>query len=232
MDSGRRDQRGFTLLELMISMTLLVLMIAMTYSIFATAMQSVPRGEAEAESSARLRGSTDVIARQIRSAVNYPAHSEDDPTPFPFFRGNAYYFEFVTAAPQHRGGEGLAWVRYWSDGRTLNLGERLIFSQGAISSSTDIGDQSTLIEGFNGSRFQYLRLDGTDSEWLDAWEGREEQNLPAAIRIVLDGIGDSGSEWVQEIPIMTVAYGLGSYDPDQEQQQDNSEPDNMNGPPD
>jgi prepilin-type N-terminal cleavage/methylation domain-containing protein len=227
---ARSGERGFTLLELMISMTLLVMMVAMTYSMFATTLRMVPRGEGEAERSARLRGATDMISRQIRSTVNYPAKSEGES--FPFFQGAPYWFTFITAAPQHRGGEGLGYVTYWSDGHSLNVGERVIFSASSILGDTpEVADQSMLLDGFTASRFQYLRLDGGDSEWRDDWDGREEQNLPAAIRIVLEGVGSIGSSWVQEIPIMTVAYGLGSYDPDQEQNAGGEEEgEDMNGP--
>jgi prepilin-type N-terminal cleavage/methylation domain-containing protein len=214
--TARSDERGFTLLELMISMTLLVMMVAMTYGIFATTLRMVPRGEGEAERSARLRGASDMISRQIRSTVNYPARTEGES--FPFFQGAPYWFSFITAAPQHRGGEGLGWVTYWSDGHSLNVGERVIFSASSIlGDAPEMSDQAMLLDGFTGSRFQYLRLDGNDSEWRDFWDAQEEQNLPAAVRIVLDGAGPLGSSWVQEIPLMTVAYALGSFDPDQDQ---------------
>jgi hypothetical protein len=70
----------------------------------------------------------------------------------------------------------------------------------------------TLLDGLKSVRFQYLRLDGTDSEWRDEWDPYEEQTLPGAIRVTLDGLGVGDSYWIQEIPVMLVSYGLGSYD--------------------
>jgi general secretion pathway protein J len=210
--AGTATEAGFTLLELMIALTLLALIVAMTSGVLATALDSVPRGEAVAAQSARLRAATGVMAKQVRSIVNYPARSEEDEF-YPFFEGDAYSFSFITAAPQNRGGEGLGWVTYWTDGRTLWMGERLIFSIEAVSGTApDPSSQTMLLEGLAGARFQYLRLEGTEGEWRDQWSGLEEQALPAAIRITLAGIQGGKTYWVEEIPVMTVVYGLGAYD--------------------
>jgi general secretion pathway protein J len=209
---GGRREAGFTLLELMIALSLLALMIAMTSGVFATALDSVPRGETVAAQSGRLRAATAVIAKQVRSIVNYPARTADDEF-FPFFEGDPYYFSFITAAPQHRGGEGLGWVTYWTDGRNVWMGERLIFSMEAVSGTApDPASRTLLLEGLAGARFQYLRLEGWEGEWRDEWSGLEEQALPAAIRITLAGVNGGKTYWVEEIPVMTVVYGLGAYD--------------------
>jgi general secretion pathway protein J len=210
------DERGFTLLELMISLTLLGVMLTMVYSVFATALASVPRGEDVAAESARMRAATSLLSRQVRSIIPYPVEGEDESTPC-YFAGNSNYFDFYTAAPQHNGGEGLARVIYWSDGATLSMAEHLVL---APEVTTD--DQSApapppastvqLLTGLSGVRFQYLRVDGSDTEWRDSWDSFEEQTLPGAVRVMLDGIGVGNSYWIQEIPVMLVSYGLGSYD--------------------
>jgi general secretion pathway protein J len=207
-----RGQEGFTLLELIIALSLLAIMVAMTAGVLATALSAVPRGEASAARSARLRAATAVIAKQVRSTVNYPAHTDEEET-FPYFWGDSNSFSFITAAPQHHGGEGLGWVTYWSDGRTLWMGERLIFSMEAVSGAApDPSHQTALLEGLSATRFQYLRLEGDDGEWRDSWDGLDEQSLPAAVRITLEGVNAGQTYWVEEIPVMTVVYGLGAYD--------------------
>jgi hypothetical protein len=198
----------------MISLSLLAVMVAMISGVFATALDAVPRGEAVAARSARFRAATGVIAKQVRSLVNYPARTEDDEF-YPYFDGNASYFTFITAAPQNRGGEGLGWVTYWTDGRNLWMGERLIFSFETVSGTApDPSSQTLLLEGLSGARFQYLRLEGEEGEWRDVWYGLEEQSPPAAIRITLAGVNAGQTYWVEEIPIMVVVYGLGAYDPE------------------
>lgn len=203
---------GFTLLELMISLTLLGVMLAMVYSVFATALAAVPRGEDVAARAARMRAATSLLARQVRSIISFPVEGDEESTPC-YFWGNPYSFEFVTAAPQHNGGEGLAKVTYSSDGTSFSMQEEVVFSAAALT-----GEQKTtvsavkLLDGLKSVRFQFLRLDGTDSEWRDEWDPYEEQTLPGAIRVTLDGLGVGDSYWIQEIPLMLVSYGLGSYD--------------------
>lgn len=209
----RRCSGGFTLLELMISMALLAVMMAMAYSAFSTATNAVPRGEEAADRAARLRMATSILTRQVRSMVNYPAYTEDEV--HPFFVGDATSFMFITASPQLNGGRGLGWVRYWADGSSLSMAERAIFSVQTVGGDgQDPTAQAVLLSGLRGVRFQYLRLDGSDSEWIDSWNALEEGSLPAAIRVTIDGVGTGGSYWIQEIPVMAVVYGLGNYDPE------------------
>ena len=218
--AGRRRQaaneHGFTLLELMIALTLLGVMLTMVYSVFATALAAVPRGEEVAAQSARMRAATSLMSRQVRSIIPYPMEGEDESTPC-YFAGNSNYFDFFTAAPQHNGGEGLARVLYWTDGSSLSMAEQLV-----LASTGTAGDQPAapvpttngiqLLTGLAGVRFQYLRVDGGDTEWRDSWDSFEEQTLPGAVRVMVDGLGVGNSYWVQEIPLMLVSYGLGSYD--------------------
>lgn len=223
----REGEAGFTLLELLISMSLLAVMMTMTYSVFYTAMSAVPRGEAAAEISARLRIATSLITRQVRSLVDYPAETDEEV--HPYFVGDQQGFSFITAAPQLGGGEGLGWVTYSSDGSALAMAERLIFSTGGLSEdeeSEDFADpeeamgdasapeaaETVLLAGLEAVAFEYLRLDGTEGEWLEEWDGLEEQTLPAAIRLTVEGLGLGGSAWVQEIPVISVVYALGAYD--------------------
>ena len=208
-------EAGFTLLELMISLSLLAVMMAMTYSVFSTGMNAVPRGEALAEQSARLRSTTSLISKQVRSIVDYPVMTEDEDEPPPFFWGEASTFSFITSAPQHNGGEGLGWVTYWTDGRTLWMGERLIFSMNSIlGTGPDPSGQTMLLDGLSGVRFEYLRLEGEESEWRETWDGFEERNLPASVRVTIQGLNRAESYWVEEIPVMVVVLALGTYDPE------------------
>jgi hypothetical protein len=187
-------------------------MLTMVYSVFATALAAVPRGEDVAAESARMRAATSLMARQVRSIISYPVEGEDQSTPC-YFWGDGYSFEFVTAAPQHNGGEGLARVTYMTDGHSLSMREEVLVSPEQFSPDQQrAASQVLLLGGLSSVRFQYLRLDGSDSEWRENWDPDEEQTLPGAVRITLDGLGVGNSYWVQEIPLMMVSYGLGSYD--------------------
>jgi hypothetical protein len=50
--------------------------------------------------------------------------------------------------------------------------------------------------------------DGIDTEWRSDWNSHDEESLPAAVRILVDGIpGLETDRWGQEIPIMATLYG-------------------------
>ena len=76
---------------------------------------------------------------------------------------------------------------------------------------------AVLLEGFSRLKFEYLMNDGVDSEWKPAWDGHEEEMLPAAVRIVVEGLPGFGMDsWGQEIPIMATAYGENTGEVDEE----------------
>jgi hypothetical protein len=72
-----------------------------------------------------------------------------------------------------------------------------------------------LLDGFTNLKFEYMMNDGVDTEWRPEWNGHDEEALPAAVRIMVEGM--AGLEipvWGQEIPIMVAMYGenLGEVD--------------------
>jgi hypothetical protein len=84
--------------------------------------------------------------------------------------------------------------------------------------------EALLLSGFTDLHFEYLVSDGIESEWFQAWDGQEEEELPTAVKVVIDGIaGLGGSLWSHQIPIMAAAFsetqaecgdGLGEGDDD------------------
>ena len=74
MNRRPSDQRaGFTLLEVMLAMTSLVMVTAICYAAFHLGMRAVERGEVAVVTAQRLRVASDVLIRQVKSAVPYPS---------------------------------------------------------------------------------------------------------------------------------------------------------------
>jgi hypothetical protein len=171
----------------------------------------VERGEVAVVSAQRLRVATDVLIRQIKSAVPYPARNRDEEV-YPFFFGGATWITFVTATGLEGGG-GLARV---SD-QVVDDPPRLIMTESAFFSPDQLGRDSVdkmgdraavLLDGFRSLRFEYMMSDGIDTDWRSQWNGHDEEAIPAAIRILVDGIpGLEVDRWGQEIPVMTAMYG-------------------------
>ena len=81
------------------------------------------------------------------------------------------------------------------------------------------GERTTvLLDGFRTLRFEYLSDDGTDApEWRSSWDGRDEEILPNAIRITVDGLpGLEVDTWGQEIPIMVATLTEGGAEANEE----------------
>lgn len=228
----RRDA-GFTLLELVLAMAILAMVTTICYGAFFVASQSVTKGEVAVVTAQRLRVATDILIRQIKSAVPYPARNGDDEV-YPFFRGDQSGMTFVTANGRLRGG-GLARVQYRTaagdDGVDLVIEEDPYFGPDELGAETldpRTATAAALLTGFRGARFQYLLDDGADLEWRDGWDAYEEDSLPAAIRIMIEGLpGLENEVWGQEIPIMVTTYGDANGEVDDE----DLAPSELNGDP-
>src|SRR5947199_9502290 len=92
--SERRD--GFTLLELVLAMSALAMIVAICYGAFHLGIRAVESGERAVVTAQRLRVATDVLIRQVKSAVPYPARNRDDVV-YPYFVGTATSPPFMYA---------------------------------------------------------------------------------------------------------------------------------------
>jgi prepilin-type N-terminal cleavage/methylation domain-containing protein len=226
----RRTAAGFTLLEVMLAMVALALVAMICYGAFHLGIRAVERGEVAVVTAQRLRVASDVLIRQVKSAVPYPARNEDEEV-YPYFFGTPTSMSFVTAAALSGGG-GLARVSYdlgqnENGMPELTVGETSSFSPDALGGDRyePVGARSTvLLDGFHDLKFQYLLSDGADVEWRDSWSGRDEEIMPTAVRIVIDGVpGLETGTWGQEIPIIATSYSEGAGEVDDESLQDRAE---------
>ena len=211
---------GFTLLEVVLAMTSLAMVTAICYAAFHLGMRAVERGEVAVVTAQRLRVASDVLIRQVKSAVPYPVRTEDDDV-YPYFTGTPTSMSFITAAAQ-QGGGALARVTYslQQDPPRLMITESPSFSSDGLGRDRleHAGERTTvLLDGFRTLHFQYLLDDGTDTEWRSSWDAREEEILPNAIRIIVDGLpGLEVDTWGQEIPIMVSTLTEGGAEANEE----------------
>lgn len=218
--SRTRRPAGFTLLEVVLAMTAMALVAAICYGVFHLGIRAVERGEIAVVTEQRLRATSDVLIRQVKSAVPYPARNEDDEV-YPYFFGSPTAMTFVTAAGQMSGG-GLARVSYRveRDPPRLVLGESPFFSPDTLGRGAfdPVGERAAvLLDGFTRAEFRYLLFDGADYEWRSAWDAREEELLPVAVRVVIEGLPGAGTgTWGQEIPLMAVTYSEASGEVDED----------------
>lgn len=206
----RRRVAGFTMIEVLISMMLLALVAGICYAAFHLGIRAVGKGEMAVVTAQRLRAATDVMIRQVKSAVASPALVDGDT--YPYFYGTPTSMSFVTEAGQ-LGGGGRARVRYSisSDPPQLVMEESVYFDAetlGGERPETDEARTSVILDGFRRASFEFY--DGSDSldcpgNWCASWNPLEAETIPAAVRIKVEGLfGLDEDVWGQEIPLMSV----------------------------
>jgi prepilin-type N-terminal cleavage/methylation domain-containing protein len=214
-----RASAGFTLIEVLISMSLLALVAGICYAAFHLGIRAVAKGEEAVVTAQRLRVATDVLIRQVKSAAAHPALVDGDT--YPFFSGTPTKMTLVTDAGQLAGGgRALATYELGSDAQctALHAGSPcLILHETPYFDSAYLGGDGTstaepasaaILDGFRTLTFQYLLDDGTESEWKSSWNYVENETMPFAVRITVEGLrGLDEDVWGQEIPIMTSEFG-------------------------
>ena len=226
---SRSASAGFTLLEMVLALVIFGMIAALVYSAFYFGHRAVTSGERSADDNQRIRLAEEFLGRQVRSAVYYFAKHDDDDVAY--FLGGADAMSFVTSAPQSRGGTGLAAVTYRVvDGR-LVLEERTNFTPEELYSAPANAhvERAVLLEGFSSFRLEYLPHEEVEALWAKKWDGRDEDTLPAAVRVTVEGLPFFGGKaWVRVIPLVTMAYGWGTDDfqepPDDDVEDDDSDP--------
>ncbi len=219
---------GFTLLEMVLALVIFGMIAVLVYSAFYFGHRAVTSGERAADENARTRLAEEMLGRQLRSAVYY--HAIFDEEQIAFFLGYSDGMMFVTSAPQSRGGTGLAAVTYRVvDGRFV-LEERTNFTPDDLYDAPADApvDRAVLLEGFTSLRMEYLPREEIDLGWSDKWDARDEDDLPAAVRVTVDGLPFFGGQpWIREIPLLTMAYGWGTDEfkepPDEQDDDDEDE---------
>jgi general secretion pathway protein J len=205
------DERGFTLLELIIAMTIMSLMSVALFGVVSLGATSAGSGERITEQARRHRIATGIITRQLRSTE--PMKLMQDGDRLPFFLGESGQVQFVTAAPQKPDASGLALVHYWAEDGAVMMSEVPVYAVlafededgGLETSEAPQGPRTALMYDASVLAFEYLR-DGEDEQWTDEWDSSLEDELPAVVRVSVESDVPDGPFWYHEIPLMVGAY--------------------------
>ncbi|MBI5504806.1 MAG: prepilin-type N-terminal cleavage/methylation domain-containing protein [Deltaproteobacteria bacterium] len=218
--AAARIAAGFTLLELVVAMAVFSLVCLGIYGVLVLGARSASSGERVTEQSRRFRIATELMTRQIASAVpiSLPRPDEggfgkdkDGSDPEPYFFGDSTQVEFVTTAPQRPDASGMAIVRYWVEEGTLQMSETPAYEafRGDESFGKDegpaAGARATLLFDVDSLKLGYRR-DPDSDEWLEVWDAVDEDQLPAAVRLEVIPSVAAGPAWYQEAPVMVGTF--------------------------
>ncbi|MDD5722760.1 MAG: prepilin-type N-terminal cleavage/methylation domain-containing protein [Syntrophales bacterium] len=186
----RVDNRGFTLLELLISMTILSLITLLVFGAFRIGIRAWERGEKNIDGHQRERIVLDLIRRQLASI---PVDTVKEEKAF-LLKGDNKSLGFVSnihLVPSNK--FGTVYVKYRVEetedvGEVLSLSERNVVMMMGKDPGVDDSDD-LFIELLRGAGmvFDYLKND-TDEEprqWQETWDPEVETGFPVAVRITL-----------------------------------------------
>jgi prepilin-type N-terminal cleavage/methylation domain-containing protein len=180
-DDGR-SRRGFTLLELMISIVILSAIVLIVGGSMRLAYRSVSAGEKKIESLERTRASLSIIGAQIESAA--PLVSVDEGQKQVRFEGGRDFLKVATNYSIWRGLRGHVVVEY-RVGKD-ETGKEYLY---ATESTSETGKETKarLLEGFDSVYFQYFEpgpgLSDEQAGWVEEWT--DDAKAPEKVKLVL-----------------------------------------------
>ena len=205
-----RHARGFTLLELLISLTLMGLVSLGVYGALGFGAEALERGAARSIENQRVRAALALIVRKLKSA--YPLMLPVDGERLVYFFGDEEELRFVASADRPEIG-GLEKVSYFikeEDGRrglwmrisAPTLPADLVEErEGSLSLEAEVlSDVDELVWEYFGQR-----RDEDEEDWHEHWSGEEEPQLPQAVRLSWRAtrplMGGVSNEWQIEVPL-------------------------------
>lgn len=197
--------RGFTFLELMISLTIFSLVAVIVYATLNLGARATERGEVRALENQRARAALALISRQLKSAYPLVLHAEGET--FIYFDGQPDQLSFISAAGRPEVG-GLEKVTYFL---REQQGQRSLWVRiSAPALPADVLDEreggleqeAEVLPQVESLTWEYFGKVQDREEWHESWSGKEERKLPTAIRLLWKApLGELPYEWQMEIPL-------------------------------
>jgi len=191
----RKNNKGFTLLEVIVTMTILAVMLLIISGAFRLGLSAWDRGEQTREEYQRQRTATQLIMRQIKSMVPYKIKTQKAEGDYLAFEGKTNSMKFVsTLSLRATRPNGLVFAVYeykdgGPEGGRLVAYEKRVVNKDFFEEGPKEEDGVTVLEGLSGVRFEYYREEDTEKTrteaWLEEWNAKEEKELPTALRVKL-----------------------------------------------
>lgn len=177
------SSKGFTLMELMVSIAIIGVIAVILAAAMRLGFRSVDSGEKRIESLERMRSSLSIIESQIQSGL--PLTVDEDGVKKYLFTGEREVMEFSTNYSIWAGLKGYAIVAYKVE--SAGNGKKILsVSENIVGMGK--GGETTLLKSHDDIYFEYFYKDPTkeEGEWVDEWT--ETTSLPEKVRLhIVDG---------------------------------------------
>jgi len=187
--------RGFTLIEVTITLTILGLIILIIFGAFRMGVSAWERGDSLKEEYQRVRIASQVISHQLKSIVPYRVKTQKAEGDYVAFEGKSQSIRFITTvSAKTRRPEGFVYAIYefkqeGNDEGHLILYERRALNKDLFEEQPKEEEAVSLCEGISKVTFEYYREENVEKSrqggWVDEWNAKEEKELPSAIRMTM-----------------------------------------------
>ncbi|HMK56390.1 MAG TPA: prepilin-type N-terminal cleavage/methylation domain-containing protein, partial [Dissulfurispiraceae bacterium] len=153
LKSNARDQQGFTLLELLISITLLGLIVLITAGALRAGYRSTESSQKKIEGIERFRTSLSVIESQMQSAFVINRTGDTLDTEFSQFSGDKTRLQFRSVYSLWGGGRGPVLVNY--EIRDGDMGMKTLYASETPIQIPDLSREVKLFDNARDIYFEY-----------------------------------------------------------------------------
>jgi len=184
LKSNARDQQGFTLLELLISITLLGLIVLITAGALRAGYRSTESSQKKIEGIERFRTSLSVIESQMQSAFVINRTGDTLDTEFSQFSGDKTRLQFRSVYSLWGGGRGPVLVNY--EIRDGDMGMKTLYASETPIQIPDLSREVKLFDNARDIYFEYFTKGPTDEKGSWAGEWTDKDNIPNRVRLTVD----------------------------------------------
>jgi len=209
---------GFTLIEVMVTLTILGFILLIIFGAFRLGSSAWNRGESIKEKYQKVRVISQLVSRQIKSAVPYKIKTQKTEGDYLAFEGKAHSLRFVSAYPmKSRHAEGFVYAVYefkegGEEGGQLILYEQRVLNKDFFAEDLKEDQGISILEGISNVRFEFYREEDQEQkkpeEWVEEWNAKEEKELPKALRMIITQ--KNGKAAGEESPV-TIQASLPAY---------------------
>jgi cytochrome c556 len=183
-----RNNRGFTLLELLIAITLSILILVVLGSAMRLGYKSQAKGTERGEMMQKMRILEDRIAWLIRGV--YPFYLKKPDEKKIFFDGKSDQVGFVTSSIDTHGTgpedtAGLKWVSIFVDSEGLKIREKIFFLEDVFDDSN--GKVYLLDPEVRKIEFEFFEIkeDEKQGTWISEWDPSDKETIPTAVKVTM-----------------------------------------------
>lgn len=181
-----KNNRGFTLLELLIAITLSILILAVLGAAMRLGYKSQEKGTERSELTQKVRILEDRVAWLLRGA--YPLYLNKPDEKKIFFDGKSDRAGFVTSSTDSYGTgpedlAGLKWVLIFTDSEGLKIREKVFFLEDVFDDSK--GKVYLLDPEVREIKFEFYEIKEGEKEgsWISEWDLLDKETIPSAVKV-------------------------------------------------